>query len=61
MSDQHKEIADKIDALDKKVEDSSLLSINKSLMLVEEGNADVAEKNLSTVFVTLSSDHKLRP
>ncbi len=61
MTDQHKEIGDRIDALDKKFEDSSLLSIDKSLMLAEGGRLDAVEENLSVFFAALSSKHDLRP
>lgn len=44
MTDQHKEICGKIDALDKKVEDSSLLSIDRNLTLANDGRLDVVGK-----------------
>lgn len=61
MSDQHKEVGDKIDALNKKIESSSLLSIDKNLMLAGNGKPDMVEKNLSSFFATLNSDHNLSP
>lgn len=61
MTDQHKEICGKIDALDKKVEDSSLLSIDRNLTLANDGRLDVVEKNLSGFFSALNSNHDLRP
>lgn len=61
MTEQHNGIMEKIVALEKKVEDSSLLSINKSQRLVDEGNVNIVEKNLSAFFATLSLDHKLKP
>ena len=61
MTDQHKGIVNKIDALKKKFEDSSLLSIDRNLMLVDEGKLEVVEKNLSAFFTALSSEHDLKP
>ena len=61
MTDQHKELSDKIDAFGKKVEDSSLLSIDRNLTLANDGKLDVVEKNLSGFFSALNSSHDLRP
>lgn len=61
MTDQHKEICGRIDALDKKVEGSSLLSIDRNLTLANDGRLDVVEKNLSGFFSALNSNHDLRP
>ena len=61
ITDQHKEIGERIDALDKKFEGSSLLSIDRNIMLADAGKLDVVEKNLSVFFASLSSDHDLRP
>lgn len=61
MAVQHKEIGDKIDALDKKFEGSSLLSVDRNLMLADDGKLDMVEKNLSAFFAALSSNHNLRP
>ncbi len=61
MTDQHKEISDRIEALDKKLEDSRLLSIDTNLALANDGRLDVVEKNLSGLFTALNSTHDLRP
>lgn len=61
MTDQHKEIGDRIDALNKKFEESSLLSIDRNVMLADAGKLNVIEKNLSVFFAALNSDHDLRP
>lgn len=61
MTDQHKSIGEKIYALDKKFEDSSLLSVDRALMLADEGKVDVVEKNLSSFIAAFSSKHNLRP
>ncbi len=61
MAVQHKEIGDKIDALDKKFEGSNLLSVDRNLMLADDGKLDMVEKNLSAFFAALSSNHNLRP
>lgn len=61
MTDQHKEIGDRIDALDKKFEESSSLSIDRNLMLANNGKLDVVEKNLSALFAALNPSHDLSP
>lgn len=61
VTDQHKEIVDKIDALSKKIESNNLLSIGRNLMSGDDERLDVVEKQLSDVFDNLSSKHKLRP
>lgn len=61
MEDQHREIVNKIDVVEKKLEDSSLLSIDRNLMLADEGNLDVVENNLSAFFTALNSKHDLKP
>ncbi len=61
MTDQHKEICGRIDALDKKIEGGSLLSIDRNLTLANDGRLDVVEKNLSGFFSALNSNHDLRP
>lgn len=61
MTVQHNELVDKIDALEKKVENGGLLSVDKAITLMNAGKVDAVEKDLATYFAALSSTHDLNP
>lgn len=61
VTDQHKELGSKIDALEKSVRDSSILSVDSNVSLANEGKLDKVEKNLSALFAGLSTTHSLTP
>lgn len=61
MSEQHKEQEHKIDALAKSVQDNSLLSIDKNVLLANSGKIDAVEKNVAAFFAGLGTAHVLTP
>lgn len=61
VTNQGKEISDKVDALAQEVHDTSLLSIDRNVSLLTAGETDKIEKNLSTLFAGLSENHRLAP
>lgn len=61
MTEQNKAIGEKIDAIEKKFDDRSFLSIDKALMLADEGKVDIVEQNFSSFIAAFSSKHNLSP
>lgn len=61
MTNQHQALEKKIDALTGKVENSGLLSIDRNVMLANEGHMDMVERNFSSTIKALSAVHSLAP
>ena len=61
MTAQHQLTNRIIESIDKKVESNNLLSIDKNLMLADNGQLNLVEKNICGFFAALSTKHSLSP
>lgn len=59
MTTQHKSIEETVKTVSKKLDEISLLSIDHSVSLIQEGNLDRVEQNISTYIQAISTAHTL--
>ena len=61
VTEQHQELNKKIDALSDKIQNGSLISTDKALMLANSGRLDEVERAFSAAFAVLNDTHRLKP
>lgn len=59
MTSQHQILEEEVKAVSKKLDETSLLSIDRNISLIQSGNMNLVEKNLTTFLRGISAVHTL--
>lgn len=61
LCEQHLELDKKIDSIDSKISESTLLSLDTNMALASQGQLDMVERNVATALKAIDATHKLFP